>query len=745
MGVMSQTATASKQDSQTSVFGRLEPALRRLDQLLAKAVAAAQVAYGQATTGDLYRGLYIGPDEVQRLLTREPDTSIFWGDGKGPDEISAEVINEYPRLNWLRQAFHLSSFDLDVILITLAPELDLRYGRLYAYLQDDVTRKRPSVDLVLNLLCGSVAEKWNGRKHFATDAPLIAQRVVHLIADPHQVQPPLLAQHLKLDEQVIRLFLEENHLDPRLTACCRLIEPVITLEAVPVGKAVKQATRTMVREARKARRPLRLYVHGPSGIGARQFAEALARESGAKLLTVDLSRLLDGGTDHERVLMLICREAWLQDAALCIEDLDTVRTDNRPVLHRLLCEALAKHAGLVVLTGTLPWVPPGHGLDGVMAITVPYPDWGQRRLTWETALTESGMTVTADCLNKVSDRYRLTTQQITDAVTTVRNRIMGVSKAKKESRIMADLFAAARAQSGHDLARLAKKITPIPTWDDIVLPADTLAQLRELCRQVIHRRRVLGEWGFDRKLSLGKGINALFAGSSGTGKTMAAEVVANELNLDLYKIDLSGVVSKYIGETEKNLDGIFTAAEQANAILFFDEADALFGKRSEVRDSHDRYANIEISYLLQKMEQYEGITILASNLRQNLDDAFVRRLTFTIHFPFPDEVQRQEIWEKVWPDQVPLAKDLDLRVLAQQFKLSGGNIKNIALASAFLAAADGGVVTMDHLRHATQREYQKLGKILSGLDLYGVSYGPQSLEVESLEDNGRLCAMSQQA
>jgi SpoVK/Ycf46/Vps4 family AAA+-type ATPase len=244
-----------------------------------------------------------------------------------------------------------------------------------------------------------------------------------------------------------------------------------------------------------------------------------------------------------------------------------------------------------------------------------------------------------------------------------------------------------------------------------------------MCQRVTHRQRVLGDWGFDRKLSLGKGVNALFAGPSGTGKTMAAEIIANELGLDLYKINLAGVVSKYIGETEKNLDRIFTAAENANAILFFDEADALFGKRSEVRDSHDRYANIEISYLLQKMEQYEGIAILATNLRQNLDDAFVRRLAFTIHFPFPNETQRREIWTKTWPAAVPLGSDVDLDFLATQFKLSGGNIKNIALASAFLAAADGGVVSMEHLCHATQREYQKLGKVLSDAELYGASKG----------------------
>jgi SpoVK/Ycf46/Vps4 family AAA+-type ATPase len=250
-----------------------------------------------------------------------------------------------------------------------------------------------------------------------------------------------------------------------------------------------------------------------------------------------------------------------------------------------------------------------------------------------------------------------------------------------------------------------------------VLPEDSLAQLREICRRVTYRQNVLGQWGFGRKFSAGKGVNALFAGPSGTGKTMAAEILAGELGLDMYKIDLAGVVSKYIGETEKNLDRIFKTAHDANAILFFDEADALFGKRSEVRDSHDRYANIEISYLLQKIEEYEGVAILATNLRQNMDESFVRRLAFTVHFPLPDKASRQRMWTGIWPADTPLAPDLDLDFLAGQFKLSGGNIRNIALAAAFLAAGDGGVVTMAHLLHATRREYQKMGKTIAEAEL----------------------------
>jgi SpoVK/Ycf46/Vps4 family AAA+-type ATPase len=276
---------------------------------------------------------------------------------------------------------------------------------------------------------------------------------------------------------------------------------------------------------------------------------------------------------------------------------------------------------------------------------------------------------------------------------------------------MADLLEACRLQSNRKLAALATRIKPHYVWTDIVLPTDSLRQLREICNAVEFRSIVYEEWGFDKKLSLGKGLGLLFAGPSGTGKTMAAEVLAGELGLDLYKIDLSTVVSKYIGETEKNLSRIFTEAATSNAVLFFDEADALFGKRSEVKDSHDRYANIEINYLLQRMEEYEGTVILATNLRKNMDDAFVRRIQFTIEFPFPHADQRLAIWQRVWPKDMP-RQDLDLDFMARRFEISGGNIRNIALAAAFLGAEDGGCVTMKHLIRATWQEYQKMGKVV---------------------------------
>ncbi|MCC7362775.1 MAG: ATP-binding protein [Dehalococcoidia bacterium] len=277
----------------------------------------------------------------------------------------------------------------------------------------------------------------------------------------------------------------------------------------------------------------------------------------------------------------------------------------------------------------------------------------------------------------------------------------------------ADAPAANRAALGD----LAQEIEPLAAWDDLVLPGPQLDVLRQVALHVRHADRVYREWGMATKSARGLGISALFAGPSGTGKTMAAEVLANELALPLYRIDLATVVSKYVGETEKNLRRIFDAAEEAGAILLFDEADALFGKRSDVRDSHDRYANIEVSYLLQRMESYAGLAILTTNMKQALDAAFLRRLRFVVHFPFPDAAQRAEIWRRVFPGELP-RYELDVQRLAQ-LNVAGGNIRNIALHAAFLAASNGGAVTMAHLLQSARGEYARLEKPLSEAETRG--------------------------
>jgi SpoVK/Ycf46/Vps4 family AAA+-type ATPase len=335
----------------------------------------------------------------------------------------------------------------------------------------------------------------------------------------------------------------------------------------------------------------------------------------------------------------------------------------------------------------------GHGFD---VLTMPAPSARVRRALW--ARHAHGL---ADSdLDRLAARYQLSGTQIATAARAAGN-------AGKED---VDRFAAAaRRQSARALDSLATRVPARATWDDLVLPDPAINGLRELCDRVVHRHTVLKQWGLDQRTNGRLGVNALFAGPSGTGKTMAAQVIAHELGLELFAIDLSGVVSKYIGETEKNLDAIFRASEGTDAVLLFDEADALFGKRSEVRDSHDRYANLEVSYLLQRMEAHDGVAILATNLRQNLDEAFLRRLAFTIRFPFPEEEERRRIWSMVWPTTVPLETDIDVNLLASRYKFSGGNIRNVAVGAAFLAASAGRSVSMADVLAAVDREYDKLG------------------------------------
>ncbi len=400
---------------------------------------------------------------------------------------------------------------------------------------------------------------------------------------------------------------------------------------------------------------------------------------------------------------------------------DAFQTDALAAQQRMLQQKLAQFPGTVILAGHNPLLREEVAGHTILTIAFEPPTFRERREFWRGKLESIELRLTDGELDKLASRFRLTEGHIERAV----NRAAQISvwRAAKSAASgenpasggttgpsLEDLYQGARSQSGGDLSRLARKIEPHYSWADIVLPGDSIRQLREICEQAEYRHVVFNVWGFEQKLSLGKGLNALFSGPPGTGKTMAAEVIAHELRLDLYRIDLSQVISKYIGETEKNLDRIFAAAETSNSILLFDEADALFGKRSEVRDSHDRYANIEISYLLQKMEEYQGVSILATNLRQNLDEAFVRRLQAIVEFPFPDEKYRLQIWKLAFPGNAPLGRDVDFERLAHEVKLAGGNIKNMALAAAFYAAADGGNIHMLHLAQAARREHEKLGR-----------------------------------
>jgi hypothetical protein len=348
----------------------------------------------------------------------------------------------------------------------------------------------------------------------------------------------------------------------------------------------------------------------------------------------------------------------------------------------------------------------------LLRLTFNIPEFPARWAYLQRLLENHRVPLDPSAAEEITTKYRFTRAQMARVVQTAQDFALSHGR----SILLEDLYAAAHAHSSLRLGHLAKRIIPRYGWDDLILPPDQLLQLREMTDRAHQAYRVHEEWGFGRKVASNQGVSALFAGESGTGKTMSAEVIARELGLVMYQIDLSAVVSKYIGETEKNLSVIFAEAQSSNAILFFDEADALFGKRSEVKDAHDRYANIETAYLLQQIDNYDGIAILATNLRQNLDEAFTRRLDFVVDFPFPDVEYRWRLWAAHFPDEAPLSKEINLDELAERYRLSGGNIRNAALASAYLAAADGGTITMRHIRQAIRREHQKMGRLLDNLN-----------------------------
>ena len=688
--------------------------LERVDLLIRVQVERAR---GMLQDQGELQGLYISEQELDALLAEpaglprwaavphRPDVAEALGRlAEGIAERKADAGVEL-RLEELARRFELTAFDLDALLVTLAPEVDLRYERLFAYLQDDVTKRRPSIDLVLNLLCPTFEDKLAARARFSGQAPLLRHRLVEPFDDPSRPQPPLLARYLRADARVVSYVFGDDGIDGRLAPFARRVEPAARLEELVQEPALKE--RLLALAGQEGNRVL--YLQGPYGVGKETTAEALCRELGVPLLTVDLERLLAAPEEtFEAVVELAGREAILQGAALYWSGFDLLLPDDKAGRRGRFLAALEERRGLTFLAGDSGWEPSDalHG-TAFSRVEIPGPGHRERLELWRRALPEGeGLD-----LDAIAAKFRFTGGRIRDSAATARS----LARTRGDQLTEADLYAACRLQSSQKLATLAQKIVPRYRWNDIVLPAARMEQLREICNMLRFRSRVYEDWGFGGKLAMGKGLNVLFSGPSGTGKTMAAEILGNDLGLDLYKIDLSTVISKYIGETEKNLSRIFDEGRASNAILFFDEADAVFGKRTEVKDAHDRYANIEVSYLLQRMEEYEGMVILASNLKKNMDEAFVRRLHFTIDFPFPAETDRRRIWDGLWPADLPRSADLDLDFMARRFEVPGGNIRNIALASAFLAAADGGVVTMTHLIRATQREYQKMGKVvLSG-------------------------------
>jgi SpoVK/Ycf46/Vps4 family AAA+-type ATPase len=723
-------------------YRHLEDELQKLDLLILRRVMRMRQEISKMKEITQDPRLFVSHEEVDHLLNptstvrdRLPELAEVDGHieklqqdiNKALDaSMAAGVFLALPQLAIL---FGLSAFELQAVIICLVPELRRKYDKLFVYLQDDIARKKPSVHLVLDLLCRSEAEQWQALRYFTPNSPLFRFGILQVSDDPYSPSGSShLARFLQIRPRILNFILGNRGIDGSLSAVTELYKLPVSRDDLfiapdTVGLAMDIADR-YIANSPAAPKKLVLYFYGPHGVGKHDLALAMCRKLGCLLLHLDMEVAAGSGSSAAELLRTAFRECLLQQAMLYIDKVDCLLADDSRsrVLLKTLARLSEEFGWLTIMAGETAWTPAGLFRRAVFhSIRFTVPPVQIRQKAWQHALLSKiesdekhSERETGEWAGELARQFNLTPGQIREAVEYAHFRYPANSRDKTFT--LSHLYAAARHQSNRKLVELAVKIEPKQGWEDIVLPEEKVQQLKEICSQVKHRHLVFNQWGFKEKLSHGRGLSVLFSGSPGTGKTLAAEVMAGELQLDLYKIDLSGVVSKYIGETEKNLSRVFREAETSNAILFFDEADALFGKRTDVSDAHDRYANIETSYLLQKMEEYEGIVILATNLRKNMDEAFTRRIRFIVEFPFPNEESRSRIWRAHFPEAAPVSSTIDYEYLARQFPLSGGSIRNIVLNAAFFAAQNGGTIDMEHILNGARREFEKVGKLWRNLN-----------------------------
>lgn len=622
----------------------------------------------------------------------------------------------------LCQALGLNEFEASVIMLCLVLEIDSSYTRIYSYLQGDLSLGHPTVELALQIISDGPDGTVEHRRSFTYPAPLIRHRLIELSGDTHPGSGSLLDKRISLDSQAADFLLGGPGLDARLAHFVELVSDGSDWDSVIFPEETRsrlfELPDQISRLVDRNKTPV-LHLVGATGCGKQTAARAICRSLGRKLLAVDCAGLLSSEISPEHLMSLVSRQGLLQESVLLFRNTQLLQGEEPGQRHirKAMTRLVHESTDITMLCSDTPWrmLEEGAtvGADAVeLVIELPFPGLQERSELWKLHLAGLQTNFSVRELALLAAKFRCSGKEIRDAVASSLNSASYRSSNDPVIELI-DLCEHFRAGFNNELNRYSKKLESMHTLQDLVLPEENRQQLREICSCFRHMSVVFGEWGFESRNGLELGLTALFTGPSGTGKTMAAEAIATELGLDLYRIDLSNILSKYIGETEQNLDQVFLVAEQSNAILLFDEADALFGKRAEVRNSHDRYSNIEVSYLLQKIDEYQGIAILTTNLRNNMDEAFLRRLHFAMEFPLPDEEHRLQIWQKVFPPEAPLDTSVDLSFAARQFKISGGNIKNISLNAAFLAAQGGGPIRMNHLIQAARREYIKMGKLQS--------------------------------
>jgi len=607
----------------------------------------------------------------------------------------AESMQIPPALDTLVNKLNLSSFERDILLLCAGAELDSEFSNLLSTGGSRELFSAPSFSLASAIF---EDPDWSA---FTPSAPLRYWRMVEVNKSQLLTKSPL-----KINEPILHYLAGVHEIHEKLEQVTTRVYPQDLLVTSEHGLA-DTILQTLIQHSKEQILPVLQFFGGEPADKLRMAAHVSTR-LGLSLYSISIHSIPNSIEEITELSRLWNREATLKNYALFL-DADNLDLNDKVRIKSLI--HFIDHADSLILIGSEQWMPVLKKTKFAFDIKKPAAD--EQLLLWRQIL---GETIDGQELEKLVSQFNLSAETIQKAGREIFSyrKINGLN-GEPDTNADQQLWKICCRQTRPQMDELALYIEPAAEWDDLVLPETQKNILKEIAIHVRQRNKVYGKWGFEKKGTRGLGISALFSGESGTGKTMAAEVLANELNLDLYKIDLSKVINKYIGETEKNLKKIFDAAENGGAILLFDEADALFGKRSDVKDSHDRYSNMEVSYLLQRMEAYRGLAILTTNMKSALDKAFMRRIRFVVQFPFPDYIQRVEIWSKVFPQSTPKG-NLDLDQLAK-LNLCGGSIRNVALNAAFIAADENKSVMMSHISRAAKSEYLKLEKPFSGIEI----------------------------
>jgi ATP-dependent 26S proteasome regulatory subunit len=668
-------------------------------------------------------GLVVSREEFEYNLSKAAESVV--GGELSADEIEEiEAIERYFKIRLQKTKklktdipvmgliikFGLDTFEINCLLLGFSILIEKKYEKIFTYLQDDISKKQPTLETVIHIFakpCDNAADYF---QYFAYNSVLF-----QFLIESGEGEA-FFNHKLSLRRSIVEYLLRGGQTNRNST---ELFDNNQGIDKMQMGFDAAKRLDSVVSPLAEigSTNAVIVFMQGQEGSGRRfQVCHEACRQK-SKCLFADLKAILGSGENFQESLYDVLCESIFEQAYLCFYHFEVLLDEDMVKEIHIMVSVL--NSSIRYLCGTLfilsenEWKETGLS-NGFVKVDVILPpaDENERLSLW--SYYAENLTIGDDIsLEEFASKFRFTPGQIKSSVMQAAG-LCGIHGKPIDS---ATLHRCCYAQVVMRLDTLASRVTPAYDWDDLILPREQINSLKDACNHVKYRHKVFHEWGYSRKIAYGTGLSMLFSGPPGTGKTMAAQVVANNLHMEMYKIQLSQIVSKYIGETEKNLRLVFNEAKNANCILFFDETDALFGKRSEVKDAHDRNANIEVAYLLQQMEEYDGVIIMATNLLQNIDAAFMRRINFVIQFPFPDAEIRVEIWNKMLDANVPVSSDVNIDFMARQFQVAGGNIKNIVLQAAFLAAADDSPVTMAHLLKSAVNEQRKSNIIIVKEDL----------------------------